>query len=295
MKKNNVLKGMDTLRNVLSIKLQKGGILERKGVSVNDKNYWNNFIDYLSRQEFSIDDFDNTNTNLNRNLWQEYGKTIGEVRDYDKFIPKIQEEIIATRYSDIDHMKNGKAKLKGFTKEEILKDDFDWDSNYLRTLPAHDGIMSSKMIKFKLPTRKKYLYEPLPKQEEPVRVEETDVEKFANGGSIENVIVSGVLHSRNSKVKQNEEYSNAKLTKKGVPVVVKEDGGSIEQVAEVEREELILHKDLTEKIEKLYEDGSEDAMIEAGKILSEELTKNIKDNTNVIAKIEKDEESKDND
>jgi len=35
----------------------------------------------------------------------------------------------------------------------------------------------------------------------------------------------------------------------------------------LERDELILHYDLTKKIEELKKDGSENAMIEAGKIL----------------------------
>lgn len=121
------------------------------------------------------------------------------------------------------------------------------------------------------------------------------IAKHANGGSIQNVIVDGKLHSRKHTIKDNDEFNDAKITTKGVPVIVREDGGTIDQMAEVEREELILHKELTSKLEALYEKGDEESMIEAGRLLSIELTENVKDNTDVISKIEADEENKDRD
>jgi hypothetical protein len=102
--------------------------------------------------------------------------------------------------------------------------------------------------------------------------------KFQQGGKV-NLIVDGSLHAR----KNNMELGD--ITHKGVPVVSYEEGGEITQHAEVEREELILHKELTDNLEKLlkkYKDGDEQAIIEAGKLLAFEILENTKDNTGTL-------------
>jgi hypothetical protein len=65
-----------------------------------------------------------------------------------------------------------------------------------------------------------------------------------------------------------------------------EDGGEIKQTAEVERDELILHLALTKQLELLMEEGTEEAMIEAGKMLSKEIVKNTKDSKRKLLKNE---------
>jgi hypothetical protein len=111
-----------------------------------------------------------------------------------------------------------------------------------------------------------------------------EVEKFANGGLLEgeNLMPTGQLHARLHHMEDHNPELAANLTKKGIPVVVLNEGGELEQVAEIEHSELIFSGNLTEKLEELRKDGSEEAMIEAGKILVEEILFNTKDEGGVI-------------
>ncbi len=100
---------------------------------------------------------------------------------------------------------------------------------------------------------------------------------FAEGGKM-NIVVEGALHSQNNHLdKVNEDLSD--VTKKGVPVVYLEEGGEMIQTAEVEGGELILTKAITDQIEEFFKDGSEEAMIKAGKLLAKELITNTDDKT----------------
>lgn len=104
-------------------------------------------------------------------------------------------------------------------------------------------------------------------------------DKFKNGGSF-NVIPEGALHARLHHMDMDG------ITKKGIPVVIKKEGGDVEQQAEIECDEIIFNLELTQKLEKLWKDGSDGAAIEAGKILAEEILHNTIDNTGLINKIE---------
>ena len=118
-------------------------------------------------------------------------------------------------------------------------------------------------------------------------VEELDVQKFAEGGSL---MPAGKLHKELSHINElGEQYED--LTRKGIPVVTLDEGGEIQQVAEVERDEWIWNLEFTQQIEALWKDGSEEAMIEAGKLLTEELLRNTDDISGIIHK----EEEKDGD
>ena len=114
-------------------------------------------------------------------------------------------------------------------------------------------------------------------------VERTTPQKFQNGGAV-NVIPEGALHAR----KNNMDIEG--ITKKGIPVV-SEDGGKIQQHAEIERNEVILRLEVTQKIEELSkvyysesssEEEKEKAALEAGKLLSDEIINNTQDNTGLI-------------
>ena len=61
-----------------------------------------------------------------------------------------------------------------------------------------------------------------------------------------------------------------------------EQGGELSQVAEIEHSELILRLEVTQKIEELMKDGSDEAMIEAGKLLCTEIIDNTQDNMGQI-------------
>ena len=104
--------------------------------------------------------------------------------------------------------------------------------------------------------------------------------KHQEGGAI-NVIVDGEFHAHRHDLKDNPEFEDADITLKGVPVVSKEDG-EITQHAEVEKNELILHLDLTKRLEALMEEGTDEAAIEAGKLLARELIRNTKDSKDKV-------------
>lgn len=111
-------------------------------------------------------------------------------------------------------------------------------------------------------------------------IEELDVQKFAEGGSL---MPAGKLHKELSHINElGEQYED--LTRKGIPVVTLDEGGEIQQVAEVERDEWIWNLEFTQQIEALWRDGSEEAMIEAGKLLTEELLRNTDDISGIIHK-----------
>lgn len=102
------------------------------------------------------------------------------------------------------------------------------------------------------------------------------VEEFKEGGSF-NVIPDGALHARLHHMENSEN-----LTKKGIPVVSEKDGGELEQQAEIEKEEIILRLSLTRRLEELAKEDTDEAAIEAGKILVEEILNNTVDNTNAL-------------
>lgn len=108
-------------------------------------------------------------------------------------------------------------------------------------------------------------------------VEQKELQIFANGGAI-NIIPEGARHSRLNHL--DEVHDNFEdVTKKGIPVVTPTEDGDLEQVAEVECGEIIFSKSVTEKLEELMKDGSDEAAIEAGKLLVKEIIKNTDDKT----------------
>ena len=106
---------------------------------------------------------------------------------------------------------------------------------------------------------------------------------FKQGGQM-NVIPEGALHAR----KNNMEGAGEDFTAKGIPVV--DNKG--EQQAEIEKEEVIFTKDLTEFIEenlkKFDSEGADkDAIaIKVGKRLTKELLTNTDDRTGLIDKVQ---------
>ena len=108
-------------------------------------------------------------------------------------------------------------------------------------------------------------------------VEQKELQIFANGGAI-NIIPEGARHSRLNHLDEvHDDFED--VTKKGIPVVTTTEDGNLEQVAEVECGEIIFSKSVTEKLEELMKDGSDEAAIEAGKLLVKEIIKNTDDKT----------------
>jgi hypothetical protein len=113
---------------------------------------------------------------------------------------------------------------------------------------------------------------------------ESEIQAFQNGGVIGvdvNVIAEGRYHAHKNHLEDvSEELSD--LTKKGIPVVTHSEGGEIEQIAEIEKKELIFRLEVTNKLEELFKDGSDEAMIEAGKLVAEEIIENTQDNSGEV-------------
>lgn len=114
-----------------------------------------------------------------------------------------------------------------------------------------------------------------------------------------NVIPEGAMH------KNKNHLSDLDITPKGIPVIstetgdkletleeIKEEGGEITQHAEIEADEIIFSKELTDFIEEkrkewhnhYKQDG--DILLEVGKRITKEILTNTNDNTNLIEKME---------
>ena len=114
------------------------------------------------------------------------------------------------------------------------------------------------------------------------------IESHKQGGQM-SVIPEGALHAR----KNNMEGAGEDFTAKGIPVVDNEG----EQQAEIERDEIIFRKEITDKMEELYKkfnseessDKKDEIAIEMGKIITCEITKHTQDNTGLIDKIQNQE------
>ena len=112
--------------------------------------------------------------------------------------------------------------------------------------------------------------------EELVKLEETNQK---------NIIPEGALHKNKHHIENTEG-----LTQKGIPVI-DNDG---EQQAEIELNEIIFTLEVTKKLAKLhkiYKEGTnkeqDEAAIEAGKLLVQEILYNTDDRTGLIAKCQK--------
>ena len=163
-------------------------------------------------------------------------------------------------------------------KDTLSKNGDDW----MYTLRAKQG------AKIKEVKRLSSLYNKRLISKEPLK-EGTTVE-FKNGGSI-NVIPEGALHARKNNLTEiNPELEG--ITKKGIPVISKEEGGEMIQHAEIERSEIIFNLETTKKLESLREqyNKSEDKTekdnlaIEAGKLLAQQIMENTIDNTGELLK-----------
>lgn len=165
-------------------------------------------------------------------------------------------------------------------QNNLSKNGDDW--MYTNTLSAKNG------AKIKEVKRLSSLYSKRLISKEPLK-EGTTVE-FKNGGSI-NVIPEGALHARKNNLTEiNPELEG--ITKKGIPVISKEEGGEMIQHAEIERSEIIFNLETTKKLESLREqyNKSEDKAekdnlaIEAGKLLAQQIMENTIDNTGELLK-----------
>lgn len=149
------------------------------------------------------------------------------------------------------------------------------------------GLLAKKGTKLQLLNIKaRANYNHSKKQELKEVIPETieEVDSFANGGAF-NVIPEGALHAH----KHSIEDENEEMTKKGIPVITIEEGGKIQQHAEIERNEITFHLAVSKQLEDLnkkYKEGDDSAALEAGKLLVYEILENTQDNTGLLNTIE---------
>lgn len=101
--------------------------------------------------------------------------------------------------------------------------------------------------------------------------------KLGNPGMESNVIVDGAYHAHKNHLDEIAPEIG-EVTPKGIPVVATDESGNSQQIAEIEVGELVLTKDLTDKLEELYKDGSDEAAIQAGMLFANEIINNTVDN-----------------
>ena len=111
------------------------------------------------------------------------------------------------------------------------------------------------------------------------------VTSFKDGGVIgvdSNVIPEGALHRELNHMEEYNKELDKVITDKGIAVVTTDKEGKVEQVAEIEKEEIVFRLELTKKIEELWHEGTPEAMLKAGKLLVKEIMGNTDDNTEEI-------------
>lgn len=115
-----------------------------------------------------------------------------------------------------------------------------------------------------------------------------ETEKLQNGGVIgtpgidSSVMPVGSLHKELHHIEDANPELAEEITRKGIPVVTVDENGEFQQVAEVERDEIIFSKSITDEIERLRKIGDDDAMIECGKLITNEIINNTSDPKDVI-------------
>lgn len=131
----------------------------------------------------------------------------------------------------------------------------------------------------------------LPTVEECRRILAIRTQQFKEGGKLlPNVIPSGALHKDLNHLVDVNSDLNGQITKKGIPVISIEDGGDINQHAEIEREEITFSKPVTEQLEEFYNDynknENEEIALECGKFLVDQILKNTIDKAGLIKKVD---------
>lgn len=103
--------------------------------------------------------------------------------------------------------------------------------------------------------------------------------KLKNGGTV-NVIPDGKLHKELNHLDEKKECLGD-ITRKGIPIVSIKDGEII-QHAEIEKEELVMRLELSNKIDELMDSDDDDAAYNAGLLFYHELFNNTEDYTGLI-------------
>lgn len=189
-----------------------------------------------------------------------------------KFIDDEGNEAEGTHYLEsrgeyvIPRIQEINGELKFLSPQEAIDRAIE-SGNYLKMLPE-EAIIFAENYKQGWPEFFNKFKEGGKTKEE---LETPEIEETSQ----KNLIPEGALH----KNKHHMEHTEG-LTQKGIPVI-DNDG---EQQAEIELDEIIFTLEVTKKLEELYKEGTDEAAIEAGKLLVKEILFNTDDRTGLIAK-----------
>ena len=119
-------------------------------------------------------------------------------------------------------------------------------------------------------------------------IKSKDIKSFKSGGKLEkeNIIPTGALHKNLHHIEENAPELEGKITKKGIPVGVYDENGEFQETCEIESGEIIFSIESTKQIEEYHSDGSDEAAIECGKFLVDQIFNNTRDDDKVIKKTE---------
>lgn len=124
------------------------------------------------------------------------------------------------------------------------------------------------------------------------QAEAQQTESFQKGGQL-NVIPEGALHAHKHHLEEINEDLKGDITHKGIPVVSIKEDGSVEQQAEIERNEIIFNLEVTNQIEELrkkyHEEESpskkDEIARQAGEILSNSIIEDTDDKTGLLNEV----------
>ena len=227
--------------------------------------------------------------------WKAYGepKDFQEARWYGLIESLDGEKFVMPSIGYVEEEDTYEYLNKGKENETVAKDIRVWDND---VIPLVKELKYGGYVRTFNEEKDCWIYSKNSQKEVTLDQNQDNVPKEPSGETVDylkdggqmTVIPEGALHAR----KNNMEGAGEDFTAKGIPVV-DNDG---EQVAEIERNEIIFRKEITDKMEDLYkkynsEESSakkDDIAIEMGKIITCEIIKHTDDKTGLIEQIQND-------
>ena len=220
--------------------------------------------------------------------WKAYGKPgdfnkaiwEGMIQPIDENIYKLPSIGYNEETDEYEYLNKGKDN------ETVAKDIRVWDNN---VIPFVQELKHGGYVRIFNEEKDCWTYtKNSQKRTEPSENQDGQIiEEFKQGGQM-NVIPEGALHARKNNMDLAKE---GEITHKGIPVI-DNDG---EQVAEIEKEEIIFCKRVTDKIESAYKKFNSDESsqkdkdelaIQIGKFLTKEILENTDDKTGLIEQVQ---------
>lgn len=284
-KTNNSLSlGLNNLTNLYGsnvLRAQDGLKIHKQRMSMKE------FFDILRKQDKLTDTYDYErfyldNDEFNRWLKEEEKNGYGQGHFTDKY--KKPGHVTFSDESLIPHDKKGGHWY--YENDEEIFEPEDWQ---VEQFGGWDGYVNAFEHEYGKNSRQRLRKKGTVKQS--FTGPSSGIVKHKNGGKF-NVIPSGALHKERHHI-EDVKSGMEHITTKGIPVVLKNKAGEMKQQAEVEREEIIFTKQLTDKLEamrKAYNecediDAANEIARKAGELLADQILFNTKDYSGITKKI----------